>query len=89
MANQILPYIRVEGIAEYSSKISALAKNKKIFIICDQNTLQCVKYLQSNINELSEAPIFKVGLGEKMHMTRVVVPNHPSITVPPENLVYF
>ncbi|MAP01322.1 MAG: 3-dehydroquinate synthase [Flavobacteriales bacterium] len=65
MANQILPYISVEGIAEYSSKISALAKNKKIFIICDQNTLQCVKYLQSNIKELSEAPIFKVGLGEE------------------------
>ena len=31
----------------------------------------------------------QLGLGEIMHMTRVVVPNHPSITVPPENLVYF
>ena len=31
----------------------------------------------------------QLGLGDKMHMTRVVVPDHPSITVPPESLAYF
>ena len=31
----------------------------------------------------------KLGLGDKMHMTRIVKQNHPSITLPQQHLSYF
>ena len=31
----------------------------------------------------------KLGLGAQMHMTRIVVPDHPSLTPPPVQLAYF
>ncbi len=65
MNSSLLSYLTIGNIADYSAKFSTISKDKNIFIICDQNTYTCVKYLKSNIKELSNALICKVNYGEE------------------------
>ena len=65
MNSSLLSYLTIGNIADYSAKFSAILKDKNTFIICDQNTYSCVKYLKSNIKELSNSLICKVNVGEE------------------------
>ena len=54
MNNSVSEKIKIGALENFNKELITLSKNKKIFILCDQNTKKCVDYL------INKMPFFSI-----------------------------
>ena len=64
MINNVSEKIKTGALENFTTELITLSKNKKTFILCDQNTKQCAEYLISKIPFFSTAHTFTITAGE-------------------------
>lgn len=64
MNNSVSEKIKIGALENFNKELITLCKNKKIFILCDQNTKQCVDYLINKMPFFSIAHSITIKPGE-------------------------
>ena len=64
MNNSVSEKIKIDALENFTTELITLSKNKKIFILCDNNTEQCADYLKSKMPFFSGAYTFQINSGE-------------------------
>ena len=57
--------VKVSSILDYQEYFNTISDNSQVFILCDENTKQCVNYLINNISSLLNAEIIQIESGEQ------------------------
>lgn len=57
--------VKVSSILDYQDYFNTISDNSQLFILCDENTKQCVNYLINNISALLNAEIIQIKSGEQ------------------------
>jgi len=65
MKTNVYQKIKLGSIEQYTKKLIEISENKKVFILCDDNTKQCVNYLKNEISIFRDAETYAINSGEK------------------------
>jgi 3-dehydroquinate synthase len=57
--------IKLGSLEQHAKELIEISENKKVFILCDNNTEQCVNYLKNKISIFRNAGTYTIKSGEK------------------------